>query len=429
MVPKLARAVWASAALICALTACGGGAPTAAAPAGELTVTMNMRGNGTVSGGVAVRVGAQGAFQTRRVARDESVRLGVPPGDVQVSVSGLPDHCWADQSTVDVVVAEGTPAEVILEVTCIGDFVYRTERIDEVAYRGTDGSVRSYIYPGAVSILSWSPAGASVMVGAWPSWSPKCARSLFHVATRTVTPVGRPEFAYAWDRPAWSPTGDRMVLGRTRDCGDPNADVALMLYDATGTTALDSIPGLSAGALSWRPGTEQIAYRSGGQIRLHSWATGSDSLFANFDGDQTAWTPDASRVAVQLTSTGQIVVLNAGGQELFRLGGSGYMAFEPLWAPDGSGLLFSCVPSAPQNWDYCYASADGSGERAVTTQEGGDGDASWAADGDYFLYTSNRSGVVSVFLGNILGLPHRQIVRTSGSSEARFGPGASLGLD
>lgn len=424
--PRRRARRWSGLVLACLSAACG--SKTGTGPEGALTVFLALHGNSTLTAGAIVSLIAQGQPYLRSVGPGASVTFDVPPGTYDLSVSQIPDHCWAEQEQVSVIVADATPAQATFDVTCIGDFAYSI--VDRIEYRGTDGKLTEHVYPGAIDFLSWSPTGRALLVTEWTT--PKCDLSLFHVGDGAVTPVGDADFAYDRIGPAWSDTGDRLALLRTRDCTGPEADVALMLYDGTGTTALDSIVGMIPEGMAWRPGTEELAHSDGAHVMLHSWTTGTEATFADLSGPILAWASDGSRLAVQVSGSDgdQIVVLDDQGAELFRLGGSGtgYSAYEPEWAPDGSGLLF--LGARPgEKLDIYYVHADGSGARPVTGQEGTDGYPSWPADGDYFLYTSNRAGgVVSVFLGNLLGEQHREVAPLSGSASARFRPGALLGI-
>jgi Tol biopolymer transport system component len=414
--------------LVSLLTACDSSGPTSTGGP-TLEVVVHLSGNATDANGVRVTASPQtGPATLRDVAPGTSVTLDVAAGTYTVSLSLLDAHCWSDEPSATVVVSEGTPASVTLSVTCVGDFAFRQN--DQVHYLGTDGRFAVHTFPGLIFVRGWDPMGTVVVVEDLSS--AKCDLFLFDPATRAVTPVGASDFSYAWPPPVWSPTGDRLVLQRIRGCKEQSveADEAIMLYDATGTNAIDSIPGRFWG-MAWRPGTNQLTYTDATGTRLHSWTDGVDSLFVTLSGEAIAWSPDGSLLAIEVTSAEgqQIVVLDDEGDEVFRVGGAAYAAIGPRWAADGSGLLFDGARPGEEG-DVYYVAADGTDERPVTTHEGPDSDPSWAPDGDFFLYTHrDAAGFVSVYLGNTLGLPRRQLVGVSGSGSPRFRPTAALGLD
>ncbi|MBS3917189.1 MAG: Tol-Pal system protein TolB, partial [Sulfuritalea sp.] len=145
----------------------------------------------------------------------------------------------------------------------------------------------------------------------------------------------------------------------------------LQIADADGMnaqTALASREPIISPA--WSPDGSRLAYVSFESkkpvVYVHSLATGSRHVAANFKGSNSApaWSPDGSKLAVVLTKDGasQLYSLNADGSGVVRLASSAGIDTEPYFSPDGQFIYFtSDRGGSPQA--YRIAASGGTAQR------------------------------------------------------------------
>jgi TolB protein len=170
---------------------------------------------------------------------------------------------------------------------------------------------------------------------------------------------------------------------------------------------------------AWSPDGTRLAYVSFQAkkpiIYVHSLATGTQTVVANFKGSNSApaWSPDGKRLAVVLTKDGssQIYTINADGSGLTRVAGSTTIDTEPQFSPDGQYLYFtSDRGGSPQI--YRVAATGGTAER-VTFEGSYNVSPRLSPDGKMLAYVSRNGGRFQV---TVMDLASRQIQILTDSS-------------
>jgi Tol biopolymer transport system component len=144
------------------------------------------------------------------------------------------------------------------------------------------------------------------------------------------------------------------------------------------------------------------------------------------------WSPDGRKIAY--VGDGKIYVMNADGSGKRRLTPTRNAApgnrpdSRPAWSPDGRKIAFETLrhagrfacsdghPSAGCNWELYVMNADGSGQRRLTRDPGGDRGATWSPDGRELLFHRARGkrgalpGSADLWVMNADGSGQRRLV-------------------
>ena len=207
----------------------------------------------------------------------------------------------------------------------------------------------------------------------------------------------------------------------------------LQIADADGAnaqTALASREPIISPA--WSPEGTRLAYVSFEAkkpiIYVHSLATGSRHVAANFRGSNSApaWSPDGKKLAVVLSKDGnsQLYTVNADGSGITRIASSAGIDTEPKFSPDGQSIYFtSDRGGSPQI--YRIAASGGDAQR-VTFEGSYNVSPRLSPDGKSMAYVSSSGGRFQVALMD-LASKQTQILTDSVKDESpSFSPNGRM---
>jgi TolB protein len=123
-----------------------------------------------------------------------------------------------------------------------------------------------------------------------------------------------------------------------------------------------------------------------------------------------AWAPDGRRFAFCSGRGGspQIYVMDIDGDNPHRVSLSGNYNTSPAWSPKGDHLAWAT--RAGSGFQIVVAGADGSGAHLITSS-GNNENPSWAPDGRYLVFSSDRAGRHHLFLADRDGKTQKQLTR------------------
>jgi Tol biopolymer transport system component/PKD repeat protein len=165
---------------------------------------------------------------------------------------------------------------------------------------------------------------------------------------------------------AWSPDGNRIVLGRGDGIFIINADGSGLVRVLEPDFVTD-----------WSPDGRQLMIVSGRDGDLELYATPLDGspvtkLTDNTASDNsgTGWSPDGTRIVFCSDRDGdrEIFVMNADGSNVQQLTQNGIDDGCPVWSPDGTQIAFDRVGAGDQQ--IFVMNADGSGVTQLTFDAG-----------------------------------------------------------
>lgn len=183
---------------------------------------------------------------------------------------------------------------------------------------------------------------------------------------------------------------------------------------------------------TWSPDGSRLAYVSFESkkpvIYVHSLATGSRHVAANFKGSNSApaWSPDGRRLAVVLTKDGasQLYSVNADGSGVVRLASSAGIDTEPFFSPDGQFIYFtSDRGGSPQV--YRIEAAGGTAQR-VTFEGSYNVTPRLSPDGKSMAFVTRSNGRFQLALMD-LATRQTQILTDSAKDESpSFAPNGRM---
>jgi len=257
------------------------------------------------------------------------------------------------------------------------------------------------------------------------------------------------------------------------------AAALLAIAGQIATGAPQPITGIENAFPAWSPDGSEIVFQSNrtGEWHLYLMApdgSGVRDLTPGMrDCRNPSFSPDGSKIVFYSGATGndEIYVMKADGTGITNLTRNPASDIHPHWTPDGSKIVFNSLRDDPDAYDVYIMSADGTGvARLTATREdetcvqfspdgqhvvflrgfgngnddimlsgpdlkdavslsgspyANEGWPSWSPDGKRILFSSNRTGVMVVYVKNVDGTGLRALtdgMATSEDARAVFSP-------
>jgi TolB protein len=232
--------------------------------------------------------------------------------------------------------------------------------------------------------------------------------------------------------PAWSPDGASLVLTRFRSGYNTEPADLYVLTRATGATRVlvaDGSGNVNLPGSSWNAATGKVVFSSSRDphdeifIIDAQGAPGAERPITRRANDvafEPSLSPDGQWVvfeshALDVEDNGVITKLKRDGSGPYQaLTAVGDDCRQPNWSPTGG--LIAYQKYARGQWDIWVMSADGTGQRQLTSGSGDKTDASFSPDGAYLVYSSNEEGgdYANIFIVPVGGGQSTRVTRYTG---------------
>ncbi len=156
---------------------------------------------------------------------------------------------------------------------------------------------------------------------------------------------------------------------------------------------------------SYSPDGRQIAFSVGGGGLFVMGATGESPRRLTSVGSDPAWSPDGQRLAFGteevtnpyvVNSAGRILIVDVGGGEPTPLIGTpANSVYQPSWSPSGSRIAYWVERDGVR--DIATVAAAGGEQVLVTDDMAVDWAPTWAPDGRYLYFASDRGGTMGLW--------------------------------
>jgi TolB protein len=225
-------------------------------------------------------------------------------------------------------------------------------------------------------------------------------------------PDGASELAIAvtgsLQNPAFSPDGATLLLTSfSNGYNEGPASLYTHVIASQDTSLLTSAPdsdNVNLPGSSWNPLVDRITFSSDREDIDEVWtidADGSDPFRVTNHVTseyyiEPSFSPDGTWIvfeaAPMAADQGSLWKVRANGTDLSQLTdgpGGGTDDRQPNWSPVADRIVFQRRAAGSDDWNLYTIASDGSGLVQVTTSPAGDTDASWSADGERILYSSD----------------------------------------
>jgi len=205
-----------------------------------------------------------------------------------------------------------------------------------------------------------------------------------------------------WE-PAWSPDGSQIAFTTNHEDvdGDGYRDISVYIMNADGRDPRRLTPNIQLAKSPYWCANNKIIFTyvdSGfmGVASINPDGTGYVPLFSELGGPETPWaypscSPDGSKIAFGTNQDGnwEIYTMNANGSELERLTNHPAIDVQPVFLPDGSGIIFTSDKANPSQtpFDLWLMDLNGSNLIRLTYDLGTEIEPEISPDGKYILFT------------------------------------------
>jgi Tol biopolymer transport system component len=202
--------------------------------------------------------------------------------------------------------------------------------------------------------------------------------------------------------PLFSPDGSRIDFGR---CGFGRCDIVVINADGSGerTVLFDAFPG------AWSPDGNRIVLGKNDGI----WIVNADGTGLVRVADPqfvTDWSPDGRQLMLANDFDGdfELYAMNLDGSGVTKLtdnNANDYPGRGAAWSrPDGTRILFTSDRGGTGEQNIYVMNADGTGVTQLTPTDGfNDVGPSWSPDATQIVFESNRAGDQQIFVMNADG--------------------------
>lgn len=232
--------------------------------------------------------------------------------------------------------------------------------------------------------------------------------------------------SYINEKPAFSPTGDRLAIFSDRSdyteiyiVSAIDGKVIKRLVKGERSGDLESLHSYVSG-LSWSPDGKNVAFvsKSKGNDALQLVRVKDRKVYKKirFQLDamrSPSWSPDGQRIAFVGVKEGKadIYLCNINDQKLVKLTDDFYGDEDPCFSPDGRFLAFSSdrpltSPADSSGYQYGHYNLyllelESQKITAFTSGEGSATSPTWSPDGRKICFVSDRNGIYNLYLADM----------------------------